>query len=496
MLTDDEQVLFDRLLVKIGESERADALSNSYYDGEQQLQTLGLAVPPELERFTTIVAWPAMVVDTVAERIRLKGFVLPGQADVDEALMTGWDGNNLDSEQGMLWNDVLVYGRGYVSIGASDEPGGLPVILVESPTDMAVRVDARSRRVVAALKAYRDTTESMERDRATLYTPDRTTWLELERGRWVDVDVDDHRLGRVPVVPLLNRRRSGRWVGVSEMKRAISLTDAAARALTNLQVAQETHALPQRWALGFSKGDFADRDGNLLPVWRAYFTEIWASSNADGKVGQFTASDLRNFTETVNFYGSKIAGIYGLPPQYVGVTSSNPASAEAIKEAKEGLVLRAEHHMLNNGDALGKVMAIYSRFATGQWPDGNRIRAIWHDPSTPTLAALADAVQKLNGGRPILSREGSWDLLDWSEARKAKERSYWADEESDPMLGRLADALDANSVTGGRLKDKADAMGTMIRAGVQPEVAARLSGLPEAQFTGAVPVSLRPPGEG
>mgnify|MGYP000253268778 CR=1 FL=1 len=41
------------------------------------------------------------------------------------------------------------------------------------------------------------------------------------------------------------------------------------------------------------------------------------------------------------------------------------------------------------------------------------------------------------------------------------------------------------------LKQRADALGVMIRAGVEPTVAADLAGLPGIQFTGATPVSLR-----
>lgn len=43
------------------------------------------------------------------------------------------------------------------------------------------------------------------------------------------------------------------------------------------------------------------------------------------------------------------------------------------------------------------------------------------------------------------------------------------------------------------LKDKFDALGVAIRAGVDPQSAARMLGLQGVEFTGAVPVSLRMP---
>lgn len=41
------------------------------------------------------------------------------------------------------------------------------------------------------------------------------------------------------------------------------------------------------------------------------------------------------------------------------------------------------------------------------------------------------------------------------------------------------------------LKQRADALGVLIRAGVEPKAAADLAGLPGIRFTGATPVSLR-----
>jgi hypothetical protein len=85
------------------------------------------------------------------------------------------------------------------------------------------------------------------------------------------------------------------------------LTDAAARALTNAQVATEVAAIPQRWVAGMSKGDFADQNGNPLPAWQAYFGAVWATEAADAKFGQFSAADLGNFTKIVDHYAQQVS---------------------------------------------------------------------------------------------------------------------------------------------------------------------------------------------
>jgi len=97
------------------------------------------------------------------------------------------------------------------------------------------------------------------------------------------------------------------------MSDVIPLADAAARTLTNLQVAAEALAVPKRWATGVKPADFMDKGGKILPKWEAYFNAVWATSNKDAKLGQLDAADLKNFTETVQFYGKLAASVTGFP---------------------------------------------------------------------------------------------------------------------------------------------------------------------------------------
>jgi hypothetical protein len=120
---------------------------------------------------------------------------------------------------------------------------------------------------------------------ATLYLPDVTIWLSgSSRGTVGRGRPGRAPLGAVPVVPLINRGRLTQRDGVSEIADVMPLTDAAARALTNAQVATEVAAIPQRWVAGMSKGDFADQNGNPLPAWQAYFGAVWATEECGRQV--------------------------------------------------------------------------------------------------------------------------------------------------------------------------------------------------------------------
>lgn len=429
-------------------SRTVDLLNDAYYEGQQRLEHLGIAVPPELRRFETVVNMPRIYVDALGDRINLKSLMLPGQQVADAGLMEGWEANNLDSEFNLTLNDKLVLGRGFMCVGANEADKGHPLITVESPREIVCKIDTRTRKVSSALRLYGDEDNGQGDPRyATLYLPNVTVWLEKQQGKWVETSRDPHNLGRVPVVPFINRRRTGRYYGVSQMADIIPLTDAAARTLTNLQVAGEAHAVPPRWAVGVSKGDFADKDGNPLPVWQAYFTSIWATENGEAKVGQFSQSSLSNFHDTVNHYLQLASGVTGLPMRYFGQNTANPPSADAIRADESRLIKTAENQMRYLGDDLGDVFALYMRIRDGVWPDANRIKVEWHDAGTPTVAARADAAVKLFGAG-ILSREGTWDDLGWSEARKERERGYFESEGIDPILSRITRPVSEEPVSG------------------------------------------------
>ena len=433
----DESKLVDDLSRRLFTSYPDDQRFDRYYEGTQRLAHIGLAVPPELRKFETVLNWCRTVVDSVSDRMRMKAFYLPGEDRASEALRESWDYNNLDSESIAHHQEMLILGRGFVSVGANEEDPEFPLIQVENPRELAVDIDHRHRRLRAAVRVMPSENDAPGTpSNAVLYLPDSTMRLKRDQGRWVVEDRDDHGLGRVPLVMFLNRRRVGQWTGVSEMVDAIPLVDAAARSLTNLQLAGETHSVPQKYVLGMSKGDFVDAEGKPIPAWEAYFNAIWANQNKDAKVGQFAASDLSNFHNTVDHYASKLAGLYGLPARYVGITSVNPAAEGAIRAEEARLILNVEKKAALAGDGWGWVMGLVERFRTGEWVSGSRIKTDWFDAGTPTYAQRADALTKMyNSGQGILSREGVWEELGWSEARMERERSRF---EAEARAGLVA----------------------------------------------------------
>lgn len=431
-LSDDQKATIGRLSGKIRKNERQLAALNDYFNAEQVIQHIGLALQPNLRKdFTAIVNVPRICVEEPVIRQHIRGFYRTGDSTrEDGALREAWEANNLASESSLVHTEEKVFGRTFVSVGTNPDDDAHPLITVEDPRCLAVEVDRRRRRIGAGFRQYRD--EATRSTLGTLYEPAGTFHVQRGRNGWdiqdVEDSVDEHGLDVVPLVGFVNRRRGGEWDGLSEMSDAIRKTDTIARIITNMSVGADSLAWPHRWASGMSKDDFVDsKTGKPLSAWDAYMTALRATANPNAKFGSFDTADLANFHKAVDALLSWCAAEYGLPLRYLGQQSVNPASEGAIMADESRLIGRVERMNRFDGDSWAWTMDLYERFRTGEWGDRNSIRVLWRNPATPTISQTADAGTKM---RQVgaLSIEGMWDLMEWDEPRKQQERDRLAAE--------------------------------------------------------------------
>lgn len=435
-LTPEEVALIDRHRVRLDANAWQDELLLRYYQGRQRVEQLGMAIPPSMRRFLVVANWCRTQVDTINSRQQVRSLTLPGEETADPRLRAIWDASNMSAHVSMFNTDRMVYGRAFMSVGANEFDKSLPWVRVESPREMTAIVDVRREVVTSACRFYGwdETLEALgtqpaavgvNASQVTLYLPNETIWAQRDHqsGQWVEVDRDQHNLGVVPVVMHLNRRVSGAWVGESQMTDIIPFADAGARALTNLQFAQEAHGIPRMYMTGVTKGDFTDELGKPIPQFEAYFDAIHMLTKENAKVGQLDAADLKNFETAITIYAKQAATVAGFPSRYFGITTSNPPAEGAIHADEATLTRSVEEQNEQVGITLGWVGALAYQFSTGERVVGGRVKCDWFDPGTPTVSQREDALAKRRAAG-VLSREGYWDELGWSEARKAKERAY------------------------------------------------------------------------
>jgi hypothetical protein len=373
---------------------------DAYYEGEQPLSYMHPELVQQLEGQVrqVVINWPQMVVDALEERLDIEGFRRPDQASGDQQLWEIWQDNDMDSGSQRAHVEALALGRSYVTVGAPDSADEAPVITDESALDMIATTNPRTRETAAAVRRWSSAGVELgarDADQATLYLPDATIIYRKDGTGWVEQSRDDHGLGAVPVVPILNRARRKKPLGVSELKLVIPLSDAACKIATDMMTGANFHALPRYYAAGVTEADFTDENGNAISVWKAVTGRIFSTENEEAKLGVFPASDLSNFHKTLDALAQLVAALCGMPPHYLGFTTDNPASADAIRSSEARLVKRAERKQGMFDTGWEQVMRLAMRIATRAWdPELRRLETAWRDPATPTVAQVADAATK------------------------------------------------------------------------------------------------------
>ncbi|MFD5111446.1 phage portal protein [Streptomyces sp. NPDC058391] len=383
---------------------------NRYYEGQQPLAYLHPELLEELgdQLRQVVINWPRLVVDALEERLDVEGFRYADNESAAEDLWKIWQANGMDEQSQQATVDALVMRRSFLVVGTNEKDAESPLVTVESPLQMQVDWDPRTRAVRAALKRWHEQdpiTDAITDRYAALYVPGVTHWYEQTTATgWREIHRDEHGLEVPPVVPLVNRPRLMRPGGVSELSDVIPLSDAACKNATDMMVSAEYHAMPRRVAFGFDEEDFTDADGNPVSVWSRLAGRIWATvknrktgPDGDGAdVIQFPEAQLSNFHSTIELLARLVASLAGLPPNYMGLDTNNPPSADAIRSAETRLVKRAERRHRPFGGSYEQMNRLILRVRDGEWdPRAQSLETLWRDPSTPTYAQKADAVTKL-----------------------------------------------------------------------------------------------------
>lgn len=160
--------------------------------------------------------------------------------------------------------------------------------------------------------------------------------------------------------------------------------------------------MPRRWATGIAIPSGPDRERLQAEV-----SEYWDQATKDKtwlagtgvQFGQFSEASLDNFIGGIKLLTSQVAAIGGLPPDDLGLNTTNPASAEARRAAETTLIGRVEekHRYWSGGYERAMQMATALQFEIpfADLPrEYRQMETIWRDPATPNVAQAMDAALK------------------------------------------------------------------------------------------------------
>lgn len=442
-LSYDERKLIERLENKLTKHAHPNRVHEAYYDGSFAAKLLNISTPEHIQRMLqTVCGWAGTAVDVMEERLDFLGFT-------DESLLDVFDANALDEESSQVHLDAMIYGIGFVSVTAGRDGEPARLVRGHDAKNTTGLLNARTRRFDAALTIAES---KQEHTTAELWLPDQVITIERNYAApWRVVDRQYHLLGAVPLVPFINRARTGARGGKSDITAALRrYTDAAVRTLISMDVNREFFSVPQRYAIGLDMGDFVGPDGSPRTPWQIVTGQIWTTGKVDEterepKLDEFSPQPAGPFLEQIEGLAQLAAAEAGLPSHYFGLRGDQATSADAIRAMEARLVKRAERRQKSFGRAWAQVGRLIIAGRDGRpvsdvAPSGTR----WGNPATPTVAATTDAmVKQVQAGVAPSNSRVVWDRLGYTPEEQRIMTQELAQQQTAQRMALLAGAENA-----------------------------------------------------
>lgn len=362
----------------------------AYYEGRQPLVYSHDRLRDIFKHFDARFTqnWCAVVVDSIAERLTLQRiFVAENDAATDrlDELLTS---SELLLEADNVHLSVLVAGEAYV-IAWPDEDTGEPEVYYHDPRAVHVFYDsAKPRRKRFAAKwwigddGYRY---------LTLYYPERIEYYRsIQRVRSLRdgmafanevtsgksfAEHEPPAINPYGVIPVFHFRGS-RNQTVSELRNVIEPQDAINKLLSDMMIAAEFGAFPQRWII--SEGD----PGKFKNA----PNQIWDIPGSDGtgqptSVGQFDPTQLSNYLEAIDKWTTAIAIISRTPKHYFFAQGGAP-SGESLIAMEAPLNHKAQKYITRLTATWSEVAGFLARLGGLGELENSAIVPVFDEPQT------------------------------------------------------------------------------------------------------------------
>lgn len=453
-----------------------------YYEMKNEMKSLGISIPPMLERVNSVVGWCKKAVDARAARSVFDGYVFDGEGDEDlERLVRE---NRLRSKYQQACASALAYGVSALTVMRGGP--GQPEVVVRafSANQFCALWDKDAERIGCGV-VLADVDRLGNPSKYVCHMPDAVLTLTRPDGsdRW-SCRAEAHALGRPMMELVVHDPDPDRPLGHSLLTpELLGITDKAMRDVLRMEIGAEFFTFPQRYILGADEdlfslpsddgdakgaedGEGAEGDGpederprvpDPIARYQAYvgsWIALTRDENGDiPQVGQFPAPTADNFTRVFENDAQRFSGATNVPLAQLGVLSNTYTSSDALGAANDPLILEVETMNRRNAEAMEGVarmaMAIRDGVALSALPEEKaRVQACFKDPSMPTIAARADAWTKLGGAdKGVVGTRVYYEGVGLSKPtidRLAREKERAS---VTSAMNAIADAIDARTAT-------------------------------------------------
>lgn len=380
-------------------------LRYSYYEQKHRASDFGISTPEDLLNLRYTNGWCTKAVDSLADRLQFAGW-REDNFDIAEI----FDLNNPD----VLYNSAILSALIssccfiVVSPSGSDVPR-LQVVDGGNATGIIDEFTGLLQEGYAVLE--RDEHDKVTRD--AYFTADETVYYERGEESYRVQNPAPYPL----LAPVIYRPDAMRPFGHSRISRkAMELSDMAARTLKRSEISAEYYSIPQKWVTGMSI------DAEPMDKWKATASSMLSfSKDDDGDhpvLGQFAQASPTPYSDQLVMLAGEFCRETGLAMSDMIINTANPTSADAIKAEHESIRLTARKAQECFGSSFlnAGYLAVCLR---DQFPYEREqlylTHAAWNpifEPDASQLGALGDAILKLNQAQPgYLTEDKVHDLL-------------------------------------------------------------------------------------
>lgn len=300
----------------VEQSARANA-NLRYYLGDQPLMYTHERLREVFQRATMnfVQNWCAVVIDTTADRMVLKGWDNPNKA-INGSLDLFWKAQTLQTGSRQVHKDALITGNGFMMMDIVD---GELRAFYNSPSQVVVLYedDDPFKKRVGGKVFYEASTDTTH---LNLYYPDRIEKY-VQAGKKASMDgmelVEEipNSFGKIPII---------HFRAQSELTNVIPLQDAINKTFSDMMVVAEFNAFPQRWMI--TNADISSLVASPSSIMRV---PKGTSDEEDTSIGEFGTANLGMYLETIDKLTNTIATISRTPKHYFSHTGAN-ISGEAL----------------------------------------------------------------------------------------------------------------------------------------------------------------------
>ena len=450
-------------------------LRQRYFEGNQNLPYAPAGVNAEYQslREMAIANWLELAMTAPVQRLRAEGF-RAGRAGEDRAAWDQiWQPNDLETRQGIVYLDMMVHGRGLMSVWPNKKVPQSPIIRPENgkrvhveyrPDDPFTPWWAVKRFVISdrapgqVLLDARATLLPHERTVVVVY--DDEEWVRFEKGgklyspNWQIVDRGPNTLGEVPFVGF-DTKVDADGVPRDAISNLMPAQDAINTIRFQTLLAMQFSAYRQRVFVGY---DPVARDAEGNPIYqrnadgtikidpatgaqvpvlntfgRIGVDRALVFPGADTRVFDLPESNLANYIEVLNAFMSHFFAIGQIPPQYLLTQMAN-LSGDALAGAESTLSSLVADLQRWAGDALKRTMRLAGK-AAGREISEVGTEVMWADAEARSFAQVVDAIVKLIAVK--FPREAAWDMIPGSNPDKVRRWLEMAEEEANAAMSPL-----------------------------------------------------------